>query len=155
MAEAWSNTRSEIREYREALESNLARLEGASVDEARRLKRAMADRADDGASRAEAIEDDRAFLSASRDCMVRMEQDLRALGDEVASLSAEEREEASGTLAVLRDRADELGARLDGLTDATAEEIASRRTDIARALGALTASVQRELFEMRQVGTDQ
>lgn len=159
VAEAWSNRRSEIREYREALESNLARLEGASVDEARRLKREMAEdleRLTDRLERAEleAIEDDRAFLSASRDCMDRLEEDLRALGDEAASLSEEARDEASDTLEALRDRASELAIRLDALTDATAEEIASRRTDIAQELGALTASVRRELFEMRQVGTD-
>lgn len=159
VAEAWSNTRFEIREYREALESNLARLEGASVDEARRLKRAMAEdleRLTERLERAEleAIEDDRAFLSASRDCMVRLEEDLGALAGEAASLPAEARDEASVTLDALRDRANGLGIRLDGLTDATAEEIASRRTDIAQELGALAASVRRELFEMRQVGTD-
>lgn len=159
VAEAWANTRSEIREYREALEFSLARLEGAGVDEARRLKRAMAEdleRLTERLERAEleAIEDDRAFLAASRDCMVRLEEDLRALGGESASLPAEAREEASETLEALRARADEVRTRLDGLTAATAEEIASRRTHIARELGALTASVRRELFEMRQVGTD-
>lgn len=158
-AEAWSDTRSEIREYREALASNLARLEGASIDEARRLKREMAEdleRLTERLERAEleAVEDDRAFLSASRDRMLRLENHLRALGDEAASLSEEAREEASVTLDALRDRANELGTRLDGLTHATAEEIASRRTDIAQELGALTALVQRKLFEMRQVGTD-
>jgi hypothetical protein len=45
-------------------------------------------------------------------------------------------------------------APLDGLTDATAEEIESQRTDIAQAIGVLTASVRRELFEMRQAVAD-
>ncbi len=159
VAATWSETRAEIREYREGLEANLARLEGASVDEAQRLKRQMAEdleRLTERLERAdlEAVEDDREFLSASRDRMVRVEEDLEVLGDEVASLSAEAREEASATLEALRDQAGKLETRLDGLSDATAEEIESRRTDIARALGALTASVRRELFEMRQVVTD-
>ena len=159
VAATWSDTRSEIREYREGLETKLVRLEGASVDEAQRLKREMAvdlERLTERLERAEleSVEDERAFLSASRDRMARLEGDLRALGDEAAALPPEARDEASGRLEALRDRASKLGARLDGLTDATAEEIASRRTDIAQAIGALTASVRRELFEMRQVVTD-
>lgn len=158
-AASWAEKRSEIRAYREGLEANLARLEGATVDEAQRLKREMAEDLEHLTERLEradleAMEDHEEFLSASRDRMVRLEEDLEVLGGEVASLSAEAREEASATLEAFRDKAGKLATRLDALSDATAEEIESRRTDIAQALGALTASVRRELFEMRQVVTD-
>jgi hypothetical protein len=158
MAATWSDTRSEMREYREGLEAKLATLEAASAEDARRLKREIAqdlERLTERLERAEleSVEGGKEFVSASRDRMVRLEEDFRALGDEAASLSAAAREEASGPLGVLRDRASELGTQLDGLTGATAEEIASQRTDIAQAIGTLTASVRRELFEMRQAVT--
>lgn len=155
----WSDTRSEIREDREEVEGHLAGLEGASVEEAQRLKHEMAqdlERLTERLERAEleAVEDHEDFLAASRDRMVRLEEDFRALGDEAASLSAGERMEASGPIETLRDQATQLGDRLDGLTDATAEEIASQRTDITQAIGMLMAQVRRELFEMRQTVTD-
>lgn len=36
----------------------------------------------------------------------------------------------------------------------TADALRARRTDVAQAIGALTATVRRELFEMRQEATD-
>lgn len=159
VAANWSDTRAEMREYRDGLETDLARLDEASGDRARELKHELAQDLEQLTERLEqakleSIEDNREFVSASRDRMVRLEDDLGALGDEAASLSAEAREEASDELEDLRDRASELGTRLDGLTDATTEEIENRRTDIAQAIGALTASVRRGLFEMRHAATD-
>jgi predicted transcriptional regulator len=51
-------------------------------------------------------------------------------------------------------RAGELEVQLERLVDATAEEIDEQRGDIAQALSSLTASVRRELFEMRQAVTE-
>ncbi|MEX2048935.1 MAG: hypothetical protein WEB90_05095 [Gemmatimonadota bacterium] len=159
VADGWSDTRTEMREYREGIEANLAQLETATADDAQRLKRDIAEdleRLTERVERAEleSVEDGEEFLSASRDRMDRLEEDFEALGDEAASLSEAAREEASGPLEALRDRANELETHLNGLADATAEEIASERDDIAQAIGVLAASVRRELFEMRQAVTE-
>lgn len=159
VAAAWVDTRSEMRDYRDGLEADLARLDGVSGDEARSLRQEMAEDLERLTARLEharldAIEDDWAFLSASRDRMVTLDDDLRALGTQAASLPEEAREEAADEVEEFRDEANELETRLDGLTDATAEEIAEGRDDIAEEIAALTASVRREMFEMRHVETD-
>lgn len=158
-ATTWSDTRSEVREFREELETDLARLEGASADGAERLKREMAEDLEQLTERLEraeleAVEGQREFLSASQNRMTELEEDLRALDDEAAALSEEAREEISDEVEELRERASELEIRLDELADATEDEIASRRSDIAQTFGALAASIQRELFELRQAVTD-
>jgi hypothetical protein len=159
MAATWSDTQSEMREYKERIEAKLGSLEVASAEDARRLRREIAEDIERMTARLEraeleAVETGEDFVSASQDRLVRLEEDFRALREEAASLSAEAREEAAGPLEELRERASDLETRLDGLGDATAAEIESQRTDIAQAIGTLTASVRRELFEMRQAVTE-
>jgi methyl-accepting chemotaxis protein len=82
--------------------------------------------------------------------LTRLEQDLRALEQEAPALSVEVRESATQTMRDFNARTGELRAQLDELADATAEQISDEREEIAEDIGSLTASVKRQLFEVRQ-----
>ena len=156
---SWLDTRAGMRQYSEGLESDLAELETAGKDDAERLKREIAADLEQLTQRVEraqleSFEDGKDFVSASKDRMVALEQDLRDFEGEAVSLSEEGRAEASESMADFGDRARDLERKLDGLADATAEEIDEQRDDIAQSLSSLTASVRRELFEMRQAVTE-
>ncbi len=159
VAESWSESRASMQEYRQGLEADLARLETATADEARELKREMAQDLEQltervERARLEAVESGDDFVSASRDRMGQVDRDIQTFADEAASLSAEGRAKASESMDGLRERAGDLDDRLDRLVDATAEEIDEQRGDIAQELSSLTASVRRELFEIRQAVTE-
>ncbi len=159
VAADWSDSRAEMREYSQGLEADLAELETAGEEEAVELKREIAEDLEQLTERVEraqleSFETGEEFVSASRDRMVQLEQDFQELEGEAASLSEEGRADASRTMDGFNDRAGELGRQLQELAGATAEEIDEERDDIAQGLSSLTASVRRELFEMRQAVTE-
>jgi hypothetical protein len=159
VAETWSESRASMQEYRQGLEADLARLETATADEAQQLKREMADDLEQltervERARLESVESGDDFVSASRDRMGQVERDIQTFADEAASLSAEGRANASESMEGLRERAGDLDDKIERLVDATADEIDEKRGDIAQELSSLTASVRRELFEIRQAVTE-
>lgn len=153
MAEEWSETREEIREHRSELEAELARLETASRDDARSVKEEIAEDIEELTrqvehARLDAIEGGDEFVAASQEELTEIERNLQTL---VMDPQASEDDE---TLADLRERSAELATRTEALTVASAEEIEEDRTDLTEEIAALSASVQRELFEMRQAVID-
>ena len=155
MAQKWQDTRDEVREYRQSLEADLARLESATAGEAEGLKEDIAQSLEELTHRVEraqleSIEDGGEFVEASRERLTRLEQDLRRLEQEAPALSMEVRERSTQRMRDFNARTGELRLQLDDLRNASAEQILDDREEIADDIGLLTASVKRELFEVRQ-----
>jgi len=154
LSREWDVTREELRSYRQTLEADLARLENANVEEADRLKERIASDLEEFTHRVERAElksvDDPEFVSAAQDRMSRLEQDFRALAQEAQALPMEARRELSENMQEFSATAEEIRIQLDGLVQASTEEISEEREDIAEAVSSLTASVKRERFEARQ-----
>jgi archaellum component FlaC len=155
LSQDWQDTRDEMREYRQKLEADLARLEMATVDEADGLKDDIAESLEELTHRVEraqlvSIEGGEEFVEASQERLTRLEQDLRTLEREAPALSVEVRETATQSMRDFNARMGELRVQLDDLLGASAEQISDEREEIAEDIGSLTASVKRELFEVRQ-----
>ncbi len=155
LAQDWQDTREEMREYRQKLEADLARLEMATADEADGLKDDIAESLEELTHRVEraqlvSIEGGNEFVEASQERLTRLEQDLRTLEQEAPALSTEVRASSTQRMRDFNARTGELRAQLEELTNASAEEISDEREEIAEDIGSLTASVKRELFEVRQ-----
>ena len=155
LAQDWQDTRDEMREHRQALEADLARLELATEDEAEGLKDDIAQGLEELTHRVEraqlaSIEGGEEFVEASQERLTRLEQDLRALEQEAPALSVEVRESTTQTMRDFNARTGELRVQLDDLMDSSAEQISDEREEIAEDIASLTASVKRELFEVRQ-----
>lgn len=158
MAEGWQATRDEIREYRRDLEADLVRLESATADEAEGLRDDIADGVEELTHRVEraelqAVENADEFVTASNERLTRLDEDVRELERGTIALPMERREEASETVRDLNERAADIRTRLGDLVDASAEEISEEREEIAESISSLTASVKREMFELRQTAT--
>jgi hypothetical protein len=158
MAEEWAETREELSSYRQTLEADLARLENASEEEAQQLTDGIASDLEELTHRVEraeleSFENPQEFVSAAQDRLSRLDQDFRRLEQEAQALPMEARNEASEAVLEFSTTADEIRLKLAGLVEASAEQIADERDEIAEDLSSLTASVKRELFETRQTTT--
>jgi archaellum component FlaC len=98
----------------------------------------------------QSVENAHEFVAASGEKLTRLDQEFRELERQTVALSMERREEASETMQDFSERAGELRTQLGSLVDASAEEISDEREEIAEGISSLTASVKRELFELRQ-----
>jgi len=158
IAQEWEETRDELRSYRQTLEADLARLENASEEEADQLTEGIASDLESLTHRVEraqlkSVESPTEFVSAAQDRLTRLEQDFRALEQEAQALPMEARDEISESMLEFSATADEIRTQLEGLAQASAEEISEEREEIAEDVSSLTASVKRELFEARQHAT--
>jgi uncharacterized phage infection (PIP) family protein YhgE len=155
MAAKWQETRDEIRQYRQELEADLVQLESATADDADLLRDDIANGLEELTLRVEraelqSVENAHEFVAASGEKLTRLDQEFRELERQTVALSMERREEASETMQDFSERAGELRTQLGSLVDASAEEISDEREEIAEGISSLTASVKRELFELRQ-----
>ena len=153
-AAAWQRTRMEIAEYRSRIEGDLARLGSASEEQAAMIRDEIT--ADVAAltarvehARLQAAEGGEAFVEASRTSLEAVEEDLAQLRAETGGLAEAARVETEGAIDSLDRQADELLTEIDALAEAAEGEIAEQRDVIAQRIGELTASVQRELLELR------
>ena len=155
MAAEWADTRQELSSYRQTLEADLARLEDASQEEADQLTDGIASDLEELTQRVEraeleSVEDPGEFLSAAQDRLSRLDQDFRMLEQEAQDLPIEAREDAAQAMQEFSATAADIQVRLDGLAQASAEQISEAREEIEEDVSSLTASVRRELFESRQ-----
>jgi ElaB/YqjD/DUF883 family membrane-anchored ribosome-binding protein len=154
-AEEWAETREELSAYRQTMEDDLARLGTASKEEADQLTEGIASDLEEFTHRVEraqleSVENAEEFVAAAQDRLSRLDQDFRMLEQEAQGLPMEARDEASETMQGFRTTAEEIRTQLQGLAQASAEQISEEREEIAEDVGSLTASVKRELFEARQ-----
>jgi uncharacterized phage infection (PIP) family protein YhgE len=155
LAQEWAETREELSVYRQDLEADLERLGNANEDEAEQLTEGIASDLEEFTHRVEraeleSVENPEEFVSAAQDRLRRLDQDFRMLEQEAQGLPMEARDEASDTMMGFSATAEEIRMQLEGLAQASAEEISDEREEIAEDVSSLTASVKRELFEARQ-----
>jgi ABC-type transporter Mla subunit MlaD len=155
IAQEWAETREELSSYRQTLEADLARLENASEEEVDQLTEGIASDLEELTHRVEraqleSVETAEEFVSAAQDRLTSLDQDFRMLEQEAQGLPMEARDEVSETMQELSETAWEIRTQLEGLAQASAEQVSEVREEIAEDVSSLTASVKRELFEARQ-----
>lgn len=155
LADRWASTRAEMRRHRHQVERDLAKLDTATHRDASRLKQEIASDLEELSAQVErahldSFETGEALLGAARDRLVRLDRDLQRLGRVAEPDSDAARVEGTDALETLRSRAAAIQRRLDELADGSPEEIAAGRQELVTAISSLTASVERELFALRQ-----
>jgi len=156
-ADTWDATQRSVMEAQRRVQEDLTRaaaagseaLEDAQVDIVDGIQ-AFTERVDQ--ARLGAVEGGREFVAASEMELMAIDDRIESLQDRAAQLSDEVREEAASDVESLRAKADEIGARLALLYDATEEEIAGTRAELTKSIASLSGSVQRERLEIVGAG---
>lgn len=148
MAEAWDNTKAEIREYRYEMEQGLEKLANATEENAAELEAEVAEDLEAVTMRLErarltAIRETEDFIGASKERMSELTASLEDVDDDISY-------ETSAAINELKREASELTTRVDLLAESTSEEIAEEREELTEAIASLSASIRKQLFEAEQ-----
>jgi hypothetical protein len=153
-ATAWAETREEIVQAREELETDLARMETATEAEAEAIHARVADNLETITHRVEraellATDSGEEFVNAAQQRLAEIERDIESLRTETARLPMEVREETSETVESLREQANDVRESVQSAVDAAPERVADQRDELAEDVATLSATVRREMFELQ------
>jgi hypothetical protein len=153
-ATAWAETREQILQVRQELETDLDRLEGATTDEADDVRARVADSFETMTHHLErakllATDDNQEFVTAARNRLAEADRGIQSLQAEAARLPMQAREEVSQSVESLRSEANDVRETVMSFSNAAPQDIAEQREEVAEEVAALSASVRRETFEMQ------
>ena len=152
-AEEWAESREQILEVRQELATDMDRLETASRDDRDEIHSRIARNFETMTHRVERAkllwgDDDRDFVSAARQRLEEVDQEIQALQSDAGRLPMEAREEASQTVEDLRRQRNDVEEVVESMADASPPEIEEQRDELANDVAALSATVQREGLEL-------
>jgi hypothetical protein len=152
-AEAWADTREQILEVRQELETDLERLETASRDNSEEIRSRFAQNFETMTHHVERAKllatDGRDFVSAARQRLEEVDREIQSLQAGAGRLPMEAREDASRAVEDLRSQRNDVEEVVMSIADAAPQEIEEQRDELADDVAALSADVQREGLELQ------
>ena len=152
-AGAWATTREEILEVRQELATDLDRLQGASRENSGETRSRVTENFETMTHRVERAKllatDAGDFMSAARERLVEVDRDIASLQSDAGRLPMEARENASQAVEDLRQQRNDVQEAVTSMADASPQDIEGQRNDLAEDVATLSASVQRQGFEIQ------
>jgi hypothetical protein len=153
-AEAWAETREEILEVRQALATDVDRLQGASREDAQGIRSRVMENLETMTHHIElakllATDGGREFVSAAQQSLDGTERQIQEIESDARELPMEVREVASEALEGLRRERNDVEEAVTSLADAAPQEIEEQRVQLADDVAAVSASARRAEFELQ------